>query len=417
MDRYKTAETDPASNVSFTATVFEDNGSYKLRLHNVKNTADPDRTYDVSAVYGGGLWKQRYLSKVTNASGFFHAILPMQYQTSGLEHPSYGRTSRVWRDYNAANWYDETSQTFKNPVPAKSFEKNCISCHATGVQVTGSDATTWQASLLSDRVWGDFDFDGDGIRDEMNMGCETCHGPGSEHWAQAGQSKAIVSPSLLTPERESMICGQCHSRPKGALNTDSPVNAQGLMMRAGTARSQFLMEYATSQLDGAPKDFYADEAKHSKSHHQQYSDFIRSGMYKNDRQLMTCSDCHNPHERANVRQLRSDPSDQRASCGNSCHDSQVNDQLAHVTDKLGPDYGISMATTPCSTCHMPKAAKTGAGEPGIVVDGIQYWTNDVSSHLFDVPLKTAAAKPPVGVDMPTAYTNACGRACHDAMPN
>jgi hypothetical protein len=214
-----------------------------------------------------------------------------------------------------------------------------------------------------------------------------------------------------------MICGQCHSRPKGALNTDSPVNAQGLMMRAGTARSQFLMEYATSQLDGAPKDFYADEAKHSKSHHQQYSDFIRSGMYKNDRQLMTCSDCHNPHERANVRQLRSDPSDQRASCGNSCHDSQVNDQLAHVTDKLGPDYGISMATTPCSTCHMPKAAKTGAGEPGIVVDGIQYWTNDVSSHLFDVPLKTAAAKPPVGVDMPTAYTNACGRACHDAMPN
>ena len=48
------------------------------------------------------------------------------------------------------------------------------------------------------------------------------HGRGAAHWDSAGQSKYIVSPELLTPERETMICGQCHSRPKGATGTDSP---------------------------------------------------------------------------------------------------------------------------------------------------------------------------------------------------
>lgn len=416
-DKYRTAETDPGAGVAFTVTVFRDGADLKMTLRNVQNPADPDRTYTVSFVYGGGVKKQRYVTRLTNASGVYHALLPVQFQHDGSESATYGRTSKVWRDYHGQKWYDEATDTFKVPAAKDSFEKNCASCHASSAQLVGSDATTWSLKTVEDRFYdsGDFDFDGDGVRDEMNVGCETCHGPGSRHWETAGQGKHIVSPSLLTPERESMICGQCHSRPKGAFGTDSPVNAQGWMMRAGTSRNEFLANYATTQLDGAASDYYADPDRHSKSHHQQYSDFIRSSMYKNGRELMTCASCHDPHRRTEflgqtheARQLRNDPADNTTSCGNGCHDAQAGDLEAHLIAKNIVLAANKAAYALCGDCHLTKAAKTGAGKPGLVINGTQYWENDVTSHLFQVPDAELANT----AGMPVPYTNAkCGN-CH-----
>ncbi len=415
-DKYKTSETSQAT-ASFSVTVRKNGASYEMVVHNLK-FAEPDLVVRVDAVYGGGVLKQRYLTRVNGDAGPFYLTMPLQFQSEGQESATYGRTSKVWRDYYGSLYYDEANQRIKDiTLPAnsaKSFEKNCISCHANGVRVSGSDTTTYTAELVSDPFWGDFDYDLDGIKDEMNMGCETCHGPGSEHWASAGQGKAIVSPSLLTPEREAMICGQCHSRPKGALATDSPVNAQGWMMRAGTKRSDFLAGYATTQLDGAATDFYGDPDKHSKSHHQQYSDFIRTAMYKNGSLLMTCASCHDPHERANERQLRQDPTDEDALCGGACHATQTGDKAAHMLAVAGYNGG-GMASTACVQCHMPKTAKTGAGSPGLLVGTTQYWQNDISSHLFISPDKSVSQKTSPGFDMPTAYTDACG-SCHVAGP-
>jgi len=273
--------------------------------------------------------------------------------------------------------------------------------------VVGSDSTVWNLELVSDPLYGDFDFDGDGVRDETNMSCEACHGPGSAHWDAAGQGRFIVNPAKLTPERDAMLCGQCHSRPKGAFGSDSPVNADGWMMVAGTSRAQFLAEYATTQLDGATSDYYGDDDKHSKSHHQQYSDFIRSGMYKNDEVLMSCADCHDPHARKNVRQLRADPQDNVASCG-ACHVPEATNLAAHLDTKLGAGFGAMKPNAKCVDCHMPKTAKTGAGRPGIS----GHWQNDVSSHMFDVPSKSASSLS--GTNMPTGYTNACGT-CHGTV--
>jgi hypothetical protein len=415
MDKYKTSETNPGANVSFTVTLRKNGTAYEMVLTNVKNPSDPARTYRIDLVYGGGLYKQRYMARVTNATGFYYVILPIQYQHEGSDAFS-DRTRKIWRDYNAGNWFDDAAGLFKLPPTGKSFEKNCMSCHAVGTKVTGSDATNWTATTVSDPIYGDFDYDGDGVPDEMNLGCESCHGPGSAHWDAAGRGKHIVSPSLLTPERESMICGQCHSRPKGALNTDSPVNTQGLMMLAGTSRATFLASYATSQLDGAGSDYFADPAKHSKSHHQQYSDFIRGKMYKNDRYLMTCADCHDPHKRENRAQLRHDPTDNVAACGGAaCHATQTGNLTSHLLTVFPQSGGFKQGAK-CIDCHMPKTAKTGAGTPGILVGSDQYWENDISSHLFDVPPKTSSKKTSPGFDMPTAYTRACGAACHTAGP-
>jgi hypothetical protein len=218
-----------------------------------------------------------------------------------------------------------------------------------------------------------------------------------------------VSPSLLTPEREAVICGQCHSRPKGFLNTDSPINASGLMMIAGTSRNDYLKNYAVKQLDGAATDFYGDVDKHSKSHHQQYSDFIRSSMYKNGTELMTCSTCHDPHARtAFTRQLRYDPDNNVESCGaGSCHAAQATNLAGHLTEKGIPAASTKADIALCGDCHLTKTAKTGAGKPGLLINSVQYWENDITSHLFKVPDRALATTQ----KMPVPYTNECGE-CH-----
>lgn len=428
-DKWKTSETDPTGTggvVDFTVTVRRNasSGKYEMFLHNLKNPGAGDTAYPVDLVYGGGLWKQRYLTKISSGGSFYYATLPLQFHQEGSDSAPL-RTAKVWRDYNGDSWFDYAAGTFKLPSKSKSFEKNCVSCHANGVQVTGSDTAGWTANLVSDPLWGDFDYDGDGVKDEVNLGCETCHGPGSEHWAQAGQGRQIVSPSLLTPEREAMICGQCHSRPKGAYGTDSPVDSSGRMMVAGTSRNDFLKSFATAQLDGARnpdggvvagKDFYGDPGNHSLSHHQQYSDFIRSGMYKNASLLMTCSSCHDPHARPNPRQLRLDPKDQNGLC-KGCHPGQGTNLSGHIEEKVPGTGAIHTVTAPvapaCTDCHMPKTAKTGSGTPGTLVSGVQYWQNDISSHRFDMPRKAASKPASPGFNMPTAYTSACGT-CHVA---
>lgn len=414
-DKYKTSESDPGTgDVDFTARVFKDtDGKYKVELKNVLNPGVGDAIHTIDAVYGGGVKKQRYMTKMTAPDGgFFYALLPLQYQPDGSEAATHGRTSKIWRDYHGASkWYDHASGAFKAYLVKDSFEKNCVSCHAAGVAVTGSDTTNWHAEVIRDAQYGDFDYGDVGTPAEMNLGCENCHGPGSAHVAAGGGAgKFIVTPDLLTPEREAMLCGQCHSRPKGALNTDSPVSAAGKMLVAGSSRQQFLANHAASQADGAASDYYADEDSHSKSHHQQYSDYIRSGMYKNASELMTCATCHDPHGRPNARQLRADPTSNAALCG-SCHQAQATDLAAHLTAKQIPMAAAKASLALCTDCHMPKTAKTGAGQPGIT----GYWMNDVTSHLFVVPDRSYAQKTAPGVDMPVPYTNACG-GCHAAAP-
>ena len=409
-DKYQASETDPGAGVSFTVTAKVTAGLYEMVIHNVRDTSDPDVTIPVDAVYGGGLWKQRYLTKVAAGTDFYYALMPLQFQQTGSEAANYGRTSKVWRDYHGDTWYDETSGLITVPEASHSFEVNCMSCHAVGVKV---NASGFAEEFITDPAYGDFDYDGDGSADEMNLGCETCHGPGSEHRAAAGGGNDIVSPSLLTPEREAVLCGQCHSRPKGAFGTDSPVNADGWMMRAGTSRDDFLSNHATTQLDGAETDFYGDDNEHSKSHHQQYSDFIRSGMYKNGSQLLVCSTCHDPHARDYERELRSDPADNDALCGGACHATETGDLDAHVDTELG-GVGSMMAENTCVSCHMPKTAKSGAGNPGLTIGPTEFWQGDISSHLFDVPDKSWSD--PAGLNMSTPYTSACANSgCHSSL--
>ena len=60
---------------------------------------------------------------------------------------------------------------------------------------------------------------------------------------------------------------------------------------------------------------------------------------------------------------------------------------AHWASKGIIDVAKGMAgTVACIDCHMPKTAKSGSGLKQAVISGVSYYSGDISSHVFDVPL-------------------------------
>jgi predicted CXXCH cytochrome family protein len=151
-------------------------------------------------------------------------------------------------------------------------------------------------------------------------------------------------------------------------------------------------------------------------------------MYRNDRLLVTCSDCHNMHgDTPNFRWLRHDQNDPNSPLCQGCHQVDIN---AHMQTKVGATMKGHL--TRCIDCHMAPTANTGgiAGAYGRLIqtppyaDAAEeqknaYWEGPMRSHVFDVPLKTNVMVRGVepGQAMPIPYTNSCG-VCHqvDELP-
>jgi predicted CXXCH cytochrome family protein len=406
-DKFQISEKAPAdpATVDFTATFFKDtDGSLKFRTENPHDATDSPRTYSVEMTYGGGLYKQRYLYR----SGDY--LFPfVQFNPNGKEEYD-NRTRKPWRDYHADWLYNAEAKKLADPPKKKAFEINCASCHYNGYTLTSTVAGDYVAGAVNDPN-GEVDIDGDGIPNELNIGCEVCHGPGSEHVKSTKAKKAatIVNPAKLAAERATVICNQCHSRPQGTMKNDQPINKENKMLTPGISRNDYLVNHTTRE-DAAQKDFWPDGI-HSKSHHQQGTDLVRSNKYINGSYLMSCADCHDPHGKSGVKhQLRMEVRDGKNTLCMSCHKEVKIKE--HTVAAVGQEH----ENINCVDCHANKTMQTGAGlGKGLVrEDGQNYWMNDITSHLFDVPRKDNAAVKGVkpGNAMPIPYTNACGE-CHE----
>ncbi len=428
---------------------------YKVTFENVLNAGDPmsPATYDVALLYGGSVYKQRLLLPIPGRKGRYPFL---QYQAFNEANSKgnksyYDRGRTVFRDYHMDWWFgkgaDGTMGTADDvltlPKTSKTFEGNCAGCHFNGHR-QWKDAGTGE--VLADAVddpAGAFDIDGDGSLDEINIGCETCHGPGSKHRDETliamsrgarrgvvddGLGKYILTPSHLTAGREAQLCGRCHDRQKGnsALHiSDEPLNAEGVMPKPGMSRADILASYITRK-SLATGDYYSNQI-YSKKHHPQYPDMLRSKHARNSRILVTCTDCHNPHGPKNAEYkyfLKSDPESPNSDLCQRCHTKDVG---AHVLEEFGDAMGAENMA--CHQCHMPRTAKTGAGRPGLLLGmptgastdaDLIYWENDISSHILKVPSKfdPAVVGTQPGKAMPNPYTNRCGT-CHTAaaLPN
>ncbi len=239
-----------------------------------------------------------------------------------------------------ARWfhlYPNEAIDFRDPLhwtrPAQNWNYMCADCHSTALRrnydpKSNRYATTWK---------------------DIDVGCEACHGPGSNHvaWAEkrpgngelAHKGLAIalderhgmtwtVDPATgngirsasRSTHREIDTCAVCHARrmpigtepgPTGdLLDTHDPA-----LLREGL--------------------YFADGQQQDEVYI--WGSFLQSRMYARG---VTCSDCHEPHSQ----KLRAPGN---AMCA-SCHSSARYDVPAHTLHAPGS------AGAECVACHMPQ---------------------------------------------------------------
>jgi hypothetical protein len=419
------------------------NGKFFITMVNRLNPQDRNSPahLEIKLLYGGAVHDQRYIVSVPAGLGDrqgWYTVL--RFNMTGRDN-RLNRERRVWHDYKFYMWWADGADgrygtaddvLAAPPVNTNTVQTMCAGCHLTGWE-RYQDKTTGQylVRAVNDPA-GEMNIDDDPELDEINVGCESCHGPGSEHVANQGRSRFIVSPRYLSAERSSVVCGRCHDRRQGyggpTVGYTQAVTESGELARPGIGRQELLARFTdpvkkgpTMRAGGREDNIWADDI-HSNKPHQQYADFLKSRMYRNDRMLVTCSDCHDMHGNTqNARFLLHDPNDSSSPLCQRCHAVDV---LTHMEKKLNAK--MKGEQTRCIDCHMPGTANTGgvAGEFGRLMktppyssaqdeESNAYWEGPLKSHVFDVPLKTNVAVRglPPGRAMPVPYTSSCGT-CH-----
>ena len=87
-------------------------------------------------------------------------------------------------------------------TPDNTLSRNCAGCHATGITIKTKDFADYKSIVTH------WDYK------DMNVTCERCHGPGSEH-AKTSDKAKIIAPKYLTAKAGNELCGQCHASHDG----------------------------------------------------------------------------------------------------------------------------------------------------------------------------------------------------------
>ncbi|ORJ58592.1 hypothetical protein [Geothermobacter hydrogeniphilus] len=407
-----TANTASGPNTKYQTRIFEPAdstnpvpGQYTFQITDGTTT----RNYKVLLTYGGEAnYKQRYV--VTGIGASKH-ISPIQYNDKGTG-------ADQWVAYHAERWFNTTTNSLAEPPAEESFDGNCAGCHFTGYQLAKNGAGEEIADAVDD-INGALDFDGDGSMDEINVGCEACHGAGSVH-AETQNPAYIINPADLTPVEANMVCGQCHIRGKSIdkftefaeATATAPVqapfpaklDADGNLMKFRPGLDDLSTFYSFDSGDGSGAGSFTSQYwggepssgdfQASVKHHQQYIDILQGphSPTGSDPDVPRCYTCHDMHN-------NSDP---------GAH--QV------VTNRV--DDGVKMTTandndTLCLSCHagMPGpfvnltkedvANMTPNGAFNDQMDAVKKAVTDHTQHYYD----------PTKVDGTSGGVSRCSK-CH-----
>ncbi len=207
------------------------------------------------------------------------------------------------------------------PGFARTAMRDCVICHA------GTVATV-DRSAHKLRI------------DEMAIGCERCHGPGSLHVQRrrgdaevtADFDDTIVHPSRLPRDLQEAICGQCH------LASEAEANVRGRQLadfRPSLHLNDFRVRF---------KPESNDDAMTVVGHIEQ----MRASRCYQMSAAMTCTTCHHMHGNSAGGDVRHHPGAAgRESCL-SCHETEACGLEPAERHQRSSDDN-------CITCHMPKA--------------------------------------------------------------
>jgi len=273
---------------------------------------DPLLTFkveDIALTYGSK-WKQRYFTKIGND----YYPFPAQWDV----------TNKIWRPYvaqpNTEWWLPYYSpETIKRPTGPL-----CDGCHSVNYDIQTRTFTEW------------------------NVGCEKCHGPGSDHIKTSSRA-AIVNPARLDTVNAVDVCVQCHSQgkplsnPKAGQYYDWPVG-----FHVGLDLKDF-WELEEHKLGDTTFTHFGDGTSHK--NRMQGNDFAQSRMYARG---VTCASCHDVHGTTNNADLRKPPQEMCLTCHgptspNGPHAATLEAHTHHPTGSAGSE---------CIACHMPKTSVT-----------------------------------------------------------
>jgi predicted CXXCH cytochrome family protein len=268
---------------------------------------------DQIALVYGSIWKQRYFTKI----GDDYFPEPAQWDV----------TNNVWRPYFVAKGSDWWEPFYPPDNMQRPTGPTCDGCHSVDYDIHTKQVTEW------------------------NVGCEKCHGPGSEHVAHATRDN-ILNPAHMNYVAASDTCIQCHSQgrpltvPIEGKYYDWPVG-----YRVGLNLSDYwqLEEHTLGQTTFT---HFADGTAHK--NRMQGNDFVQSVMY---RRGVTCFSCHDVHGTDNYAQLRK-PADQLCM---DCHGPLSLNGPRTATIEEHTHHKKDSAGSSCIACHMPKIDTTIAG--------------------------------------------------------
>ncbi len=195
----------------------------------------------------------------------------------------------------------------------------CASCHGTNLQKGYDVQTDTYATTYN----------------EINVSCESCHGPGKNHIDYINGSdykkgkKTEGSLLMLYKNGDKMTsintCGYCHARRTDI--TGNPFPGPEVL-------DDYIPELPTNEF------FYADGQMNDEDYN--YTSFLESKMFHRGVQ---CTNCHNPH--TNKLKL-----DGPTVCA-QCHAQDAYESEKHTLHKVGT-VGVN-----CISCHMPSKVYMG----------------------------------------------------------
>jgi predicted CXXCH cytochrome family protein len=280
------------------------------------NTVAKFSKEQVAFVYGG-IWKQRYFTKI----GDDYFPLPVQWDVA----------KQVWLPYHVPKGGDWWEPFYPSDNMQRPTGPTCDGCHSVDYNIHTKQVAEW------------------------NVGCERCHGPGSEHVEHPLRSN-ILNPGAMEDVAASDTCIQCHSQGRPVT---SPIEGKYYDWPVGYHVGLRLQDYWKLEehtLGQTTFTHFADGTAHK--NRMQGNDFVQSVMY---RRGVTCFSCHDVHGTENYAQLRK-PANQICL---DCHGPLSPNGPRTATLEEHTHHKDGSPGSQCIECHMPKIETEGV--PGSFV--------------------------------------------------